>query len=184
MTPEVLSACTGARIDRARTHASFVSAAMTEFGIDTPARQAAFLAQIGWESGGLHWAMELWGPTPQQLRYEPPSELATKLGNTMAGDGLRYRGHGWIMITGRFNHGHAGNRLGVDLINHPDLGAQPDVASRISGLFWSEHHLNPMADIGTDDAFVEITQVINGGTNGLAGRQKLWAFAKTALGIT
>lgn len=64
MTPQKLARATGARIDRATEYLPYIEAAMAEFGIDTPARQAAFLAQIGHESGGLHWATELWGPPP------------------------------------------------------------------------------------------------------------------------
>lgn len=181
MTPEVLAQCTGARIDRARTHAPFIVAAMDEFDIDSPQRQAAFLSQIGFESGSLRWPLELWGPTDQQLRYEPPSDLATRLGNTEKGDGLRYRGRGWIMITGRFNYGRAGAALGIDFTSFPQMAEEPAAAARIAGWYWSTHKLNFFADAGD---YVSITKGINGGTNGLAGRQRLWAFAKTALGVT
>ena len=63
MTPAELAACTGARIDRATEHLPYIEAAMDEFEINTPARQAAFLAQVGHESGGLHFLVEIWGPT-------------------------------------------------------------------------------------------------------------------------
>ena len=57
-------------------------AAMAAYAIDTPLRAAAFLAQLAHESGEFRWMEEIWGPTTAQLRYEPPSDLATKLGNT------------------------------------------------------------------------------------------------------
>jgi len=77
MTPKELARATGARIDRATEWLPHIAAAMAEFDITTPARQAAFLAQIGHESGGLHWVVELWGPTPAQRRYEAVAILAT-----------------------------------------------------------------------------------------------------------
>jgi putative chitinase len=67
MTPQELAVCTGARIDRATEFLPFLEDAMHEFQINTPQRQAAFLAQVGHESGGLHWLVELWGPTDTQL---------------------------------------------------------------------------------------------------------------------
>ena len=56
----------------------FLQAAMTEFEIDRPARTAAFVAQLAHESGELRFMEEIWGPTPAQRRYEPPTTLAGK----------------------------------------------------------------------------------------------------------
>ena len=78
----------------------FFQAAIAEFAIETPARSAAFLAQVAHESGQFRFMEEIWGPTPAQQRYEPPSSLATTLGNTEAGDGRRFKGRGPIQITG------------------------------------------------------------------------------------
>ncbi len=89
-----------------------LDAAMTEFAIDAPARAAAFLAQLAHESGQLRFMEEIWGPTAQQLRYEPASSLATSLGNTQAGDGKRFKGRGPIQITGRANYQRFGNSAG------------------------------------------------------------------------
>lgn len=180
MTPEDLATCTGARIDRARTHAPFILAAMDEHDISTPARQAAFLSQIGHESGGLHWLSELWGPTPQQLKYEPPGELADKLGNTARGDGCRFKGHGWIQTTGRKNHRLVGQHFGVDFEASPELLAEPEWAARSAAYFWQSNGLNELADASD---FITITRRINGGTNGLPLRLALWAAAKTTLGV-
>lgn len=180
MDAPLLAACTGARIDRARTHAPFITAAMAEFDISTPARQAAYLAQIGHESGGLHWASELWGPTAQQIKYEPPSELAARLGNTQPGDGCRFKGHGWIQTTGRGNHRRVGEHFGVDFEANPELLGEPEWAARSSAFFWASNGLNELADAGD---FFRITRRINGGTNGMLQRLALWAGAKTALGV-
>ena len=174
MTPAELAKCTGARIDRATTFLPFIEAAMEEFGIDTPTRQAAFLAQIGHESGGLHWAVEIWGPTPAQVRYEGRRDL----GNTEPGDGLLYRGRGLIQLTGRANYVEASAALGVDLIAYPELLGKPELAARSAAWFWSRHGLNEIAD---DGDFTKLTRRINGGTNGLEDRMALWADAKDVL---
>src|SRR5215471_17993642 len=161
-----------------------LDAAMTEFAIDAPLRAAAFLAQLAHESGQFRFMEEIWGPTPQQLRYEPTSSLATALGNTEAGDGKRFKGRGPIQVTGRANYLRFGGLLGVDLVTTPEQAALPELAFRIAGLYWSKKGLNELADQGTDDAFREITRRINGGFNGLADRQQFYAAARAALGVS
>ncbi len=176
MTPETLASCTGARIDRARTFCPHIVAAMVEFEIDTPAQQAAFLAQIGHESGNLRWTVELWRPTDAQTRYEGRADL----GNLKPGDGFKYRGRGLIQTTGRANYARTGNALGIDLEAFPDLLSEPGMAARSAGCYWQAHNLNAIADAGN---FERLTRRINGGLNGYPARLRLWAFAKTALGV-
>lgn len=154
---------------------------MERFDINTPARAAMFLAQIAHESGGFKWRRELWGPTPAQKRYEPPSDKATELGNTEKGDGFRYRGRGLIQITGRYNYRNAGNDLGLDLEEHPELAEKPETAATIAGWYWHRHGCNGWADNDTEEAFEKVTRIINGGLNGWAHRHKLWAEAKDAI---
>jgi len=156
-----------------------LNAAMTAYGVDTPLRTAAFVAQLAHESGEFRWMEEIWGPTAAQLRYEPPSDLATKLGNTQAGDGKRFKGRGPIQITGRFNYAKFGGLLGLDLVGNPALAATPEVAFATAGLYWQRNGLNELADARD---FVTITRRINGGTNGLADRQMYYERAKAVLG--
>jgi putative chitinase len=151
-----------------------LNAAMAEWEINTPERQAAFLAQIAHESGELRWLAEIWGPTPAQRGYEGRKDL----GNTEPGDGSRFRGRGPIQITGRANYQKYGSLLGLDLINHPETASSPEVGFRLAGAFWKTHGLNELADWGQ---FVKITKRINGGVNGLADRQKYYERAKVAL---
>jgi putative chitinase len=174
MTPQELSKCTGARIDRAEEWLPFIEAAMDEFGISTPERQAAFLSQIGHESGGLHWSSEIWGPTGAQQRYEGRKDL----GNTEPGDGFRFKGRGLIQTTGRANYEATGDALGVDLISDPVQLAQPELAARSAAWFWANRGLNELADAGE---FERITKRINGGLNGYAQRCELWEAAKEVL---
>lgn len=174
MTPSQLSQATGAPLDRAARWLPYISAAMAEYGINTPERKAMFLAQIGHESGSLKYTEEVWGPTPVQLRYEGRKDL----GNTEPGDGYRCRGLGPIQLTGRFNLTAAGNALGVDLINDPEQRKNLQTLSRIAGWFWSTHGCNAFADVGDN---VGCTRRINGGVNGLDDRHKRYAAAKLAL---
>jgi putative chitinase len=174
----------GAPAARSAAFLPFLTAAMAEFAIEAPARAAAFLAQLAHESGQLRFMEEIWGPTPAQRRYEPASSLATTLGNTEAGDGLRFKGRGPIQITGRSNYRRFGDLLDIDLVTVPEQAARPELAFRIAGLFWSKKGLNELADQATADAFREITRRINGGFNGLADRQQLYAAARAALGVT
>jgi putative chitinase len=161
----------------------FLQQAIDEFEIAAPARQAAFLAQLAHESGQLRFMEEIWGPTPNQLRYEPVTTLSAKLGNTEAGDGKRFKGRGPIQLTGRSNYTRFGAALGVDLIADPARAAAPEVAFRIAGLFWKRNGLNELADRSTPEAFVLITKRINGGTHGLADRERFHATARQVLGV-
>lgn len=174
MTPQQIMACTGARYDRACTFAPLLAAAMAEYGIDNEKRQAAFLAQVGHESGGLHWLVELWGPTDAQRRYETRYDL----GNIAPGDGFKFRGRGLIQVTGRANYAAAAKALGVDLIAEPEKLGEPELACRSAGSFWQTHGLNALADAGE---FETITRRVNGGLTGYAERLGLYEAAKEAL---
>ncbi len=153
---------------------SVLNVAMLRYQIIGPKRMAAFIAQIGHESGQLQYVREIWGPTAAQLRYESRAGL----GNTVAGDGSRYRGRGLIQITGRANYAACGEALGIDLINHPELLEQPQYACLSAAWFWATKGLNTLADAGE---FNTITRRINGGLNGLADRLNLWAKAREVL---
>jgi predicted chitinase len=161
----------------------FLTSAMAEFAIEAPPRAAAFLAQLAHESGQFRFMEEIWGPTDAQRRYEPVTKLSQKLGNTEAGDGRRFKGRGPIQLTGRANYQRFGDLLDVDLVADPPRAANPDVAFRAAGLFWSKNALNELADVATAEAFLEITRRINGGTNGLADRQAFYAAARKVLGV-
>lgn len=174
MTPKQLALCTGARIDRATTFLPYVVAAMAEFSINTPARQASFLSQVGHESGGVHWLTELWGPTIAQANYEGRADLS----NTQPGDGYKFRGRGLIQITGRHNYKITGEALGFDLINYPEQLALPELAVRSAAWWWQAHGLNELADKGDQRM---VTRRINGGTNGLTERLALFEVARAVL---
>ena len=155
----------------------FVSAlntAMNHYQIVGLKRVAAFIAQIGHESGQLKYVKEIWGPTKAQVKYEGRVDL----GNTVVGDGSKYRGRGLIQITGRANYEACGEALALDLINHPELLEKTQHACMSAAWFWASRGLNTLADAGN---FSKITSRINGGQNGAADRQALYAWALKVL---
>lgn len=176
ITPHLLRAA-GATEALAQRWLPHVRAACGLYGIDTPARVAAFLAQIGHESGGFRYTTEIWGPTPAQQRYEGRADL----GNTQPGDGARYKGHGLIQTTGRYNHARVRDRLRARLgPDVPDFEAQPELlaadewAATSAADYWDDKGLNTLADQDTPEAFLQITRRINGGINGHADRVARW----------
>ncbi|MBX7274407.1 glycoside hydrolase family 19 protein [Pseudomonas sp. ERGC3:01] len=151
-----------------------LNTAMGRYGIVGKLRVAAFIAQVGHESGQLRWVREIWGPTKQQAGYEGRADL----GNTQKGDGSKYRGRGLIQITGRANYAACGEALGLDLIGSPELLELPQHAAMSAAWFWSTRGLNTLADAGSFD---RITRIINGGQTGREDRLELWAKAKVVL---
>lgn len=168
----------------ARTQAGvFVSAlnvAMAHRNINSPKRIAAFLAQVGHESGQLRYVCEL--GSDQYLSKYDTGALAARLGNTpeLDGDGQRYRGRGLIQITGRHNYRQCSLALFGDerLLVSPELLEQPRWAAESAAWFWEQNGLNELAD---RDQFNSITRRINGGLNGLQERLQLWARARAVL---
>lgn len=157
---------------KARAHKFIdgINAAMAEFNINTKPRQAAFLAQIGHESGQLRYTREIASGDAYEGRKD--------LGNTWPGDGRRYKGRGLLQITGRTNVLACGKALGLDLENNPELLELPENACRSAGWFWSTRGCNELADTGDQ---IKVTKKINGGTNGLADRLALFEAAVKVL---
>lgn len=89
------------------------------------------------------------------------------LGNTEEGDGSKFKGRGFIQLTGRALYTKAGEALGEDFANNPDLVSTPRYAMLTAGWFWSTKGCNELADSGDWEA---LTKKINGGTFGLKER--------------
>lgn len=151
-----------------------LNTAMQRYQIVGRKRVAAFIAQLGHESGQLRYVREIWGPTPAQAKYEGRADL----GNTQPGDGSKYRGRGLIQITGRANYAACGEALGLDLIIQPELLELPQYAAMSAAWFWKQNGLNDLAD---RDQFNTITRRINGGLNGLQDRLEIWSRARAVL---
>ena len=155
-----------------------LNTAMVRFQIVGTKRIAAFITQIGHESGQFRYVREL-GSVQYLSKYDTGS-LARRLGNTPEadGDGHKYRGRGLIQITDRANYITRGEALALDLVNHPELLEKPQHACMSAAWFWASRGLNTLADAGQFD---KITQLINGGQNGAADRKALYARALKVL---
>jgi putative chitinase len=166
-----------------------------KFQINTPLRLAHFLAQCGHESGGFRVTSENLNYSAKGLngifrKYFPteaaaaayarnPQKIANKVyanrmdnGSEASGDGYKFRGRGYIQLTGRANYTLFGKAIGEDIANNPD-SVSGKHALLSAAWFWSKNGLNKLADGGAGDAIVtSITKRVNGGTIGLADRIK------------
>lgn len=182
ITTDTLRAALGCSTLRAESWAPHLQRACEIFAINTPVRVAAFMAQIGHESGRLVYSREIWGPTPAQVRYEGRADL----GNTQSGDGRRFSGRGLIQTTGRANYCATRDGLRKFVPDVPDFEADPaaleqaEWAALSAAWYWHSRGLNALADVGD---FKRITIRVNGGTNGMDDRLALWAKAKEALEV-
>jgi putative chitinase len=182
--PEMLQQALGIPAARAAAWAGPIAAAAAYAELHNVARLAPWLGQVGHETGRLRYTAEIWGPTAQQLRYEPVTTLSVRLGNIQPGDGRRYAGHGLIQTTGRHNHARVRDRLRrrlgpavPDFEALPRLLCKPDWAALSAADYWADRDLNRWADAGDH---LTLTRRINGGTNGLADRLALTAQARAA----
>lgn len=181
-----------------------IDEAMKEFGIVKPEDQAMFIAQSGHESAGFSALVESFNYTPAALlttfgrritnyqaymlgRDKEKGQVANqpaianlvysnRYGNNAPGDGWKYRARGLIGITFLDNYRDCGNGLKVDLVAQPELLAQDEYAARSAAWFFaSKGCMKYTGDL------VRVTQIINGGQNGINDRRARYAKAKAAL---
>lgn len=186
MDATLLSRALSVQLGIAKTYAPHLTSTMLAYSIFTPEDQAMFLAQIAHESAGLYYTSEIWGPTGAQLRYENRADL----GNVQPGDGVRYKGHGLLQITGRSNHAAAyarmrdflGGAQGLDVPNFEETPTElckPLWASYSAGDYWYNHGLSSFSN-----SLTECTRRINGGYNGLVDRKNRLDRTRRAFGLT
>ena len=190
----------GLKLDKLKGHVpqvviDSIPEVASKFGINTPLRVAHFLAQCGHESGGFRVTQENLNYSAKGLngifrKYFPteasaapyarnPQKIANKVyanrmanGSEASGDGYKFRGRGYIQLTGRDNYTQFGKAIGVDIPSNPDVVAST-YALASAAWFWSKNGLNKLADNGaTDIAVTSITKRVNGGTIGLPDRIK------------
>lgn len=123
---------------------------------------AAFMAQIAHESAEMTASTER-GKASYFDRYDGRKDL----GNVRPGDGRRFRGRGWIQLTGRYNYRKAGEALGIDLENNPEMAADPDTANQVALWYFDTRVMNRVSDPRNIKA---VTKAVNGGYNGLGDR--------------
>jgi len=162
ITPELLIKLCNGKIStsKANLFTPLLNKYMVEYDINNKLRVSAFIANLLVESGRLIYTEELASGHAYEFRKD--------LGNTIAGDGVKFKGRGLIQITGRTNYQLLFKAFNQDFIKFPELLEQPDNATRSACWFWSTHKLNTLAD---KPDFKEVVRVINGGHNGMTERQ-------------
>lgn len=155
--------------------------ACREYGITTPVRQAAFLAEIAVESDHL-WRSRDHYKTARGEEYASGAAYEDRkdLGNIHPADGPRYKGRGLIQTTGFSNYEKLCAVFKQDFLGHPELLLDPKWSCYSACFYWKSHGLNELADAGD---FIHVTKRINGGTNGEPEREAAWARVKAALAI-
>lgn len=171
-------------------------AEMDAQGITDKNERAMLLAQVDHESNGFRASEESFNyrsaeriaavsksaakkglPAIEAAMKQGPEAVAElmyggRMGNKDPGDGFKYRGRGNLQITGRDNYRALGQKLGLDLENNPDLLLDPEIAAKASVQWWKDNKVGNAARAGD---VTKATKIINGGTNGLAHRQELYA---------
>jgi putative chitinase len=142
--------------------------AMRKYNIGRDAiERAHILSQCEHESGGWNYKYEVWGPTATQSGYEGRDDL----GNNQKGDGYKYRGRGYIQLTGKANYKAYSKSVGADILNSPDLVATTYFAETPC-LYWIARKLSKYSTGAETSNIKAITKKINGGFNGLSDRIK------------
>lgn len=155
-------ATTGVRTD----NEALMRKALIDKGITDQKQQAMLMGQLSHESSGFTRLVE-----GGSRNYFNQYEGRKSLGNDVEGDGYKYRGRGFIQLTGKANYTDAGKALGIDLLNNPDLAADPEIASKIAAWYVTKGRRggSPAENAARGD-MIGLTKSINGGLNGLDDR--------------
>lgn len=161
--------------DTVRTNAIFNYMASPSTIYPTCWERASFLSQLTHESNYFLQGEEVGAESSFAV-----NDNRADLGNTQAGDGAKYRGRGFIQITGRANYAAAGLALGLPLVDNPELAAMPSNAIKIAIWFWNNRTLSQHAD-GTFYSYSMLTWKINGGLADMDKRTNLLKKASQVL---
>jgi len=144
-----------------------------QFDVTTDLRVCHFFAQAAVETD--------WFKTLQEYASGDQYENRKDLGNTQPGDGRRYKGRGIFQTTGRYNYDAAGKKMGLDLINNPQLLLEPRNAVLSALYYWQGRNMNAIADRDNID---EASRAVNGGYNGYEHRVQALNILKSTIGQT
>jgi putative chitinase len=157
--------------DKAQLYIHHLNAAMIEADINTCIRRAAFIAQMGHESGGFNAFIS--------MLYD--SDYNKELGNNEPGDGAKFRGRGPLQMKGRKNYREASDALGVDFLKNPELVETRQWGFRVAAFLWKKNNLNAFADTGREEDYDRITYALNYGYHGKPDRDFRFRIAQRAL---
>lgn len=140
-----------------------------------PMAKAAIMAQCAHESANFQTLTEYASGSAYEGRRD--------LGNTRPGDGVKYKGRGYIQITGRSNYTLAGQYIGKDIVNNPTLAATKEIAAMLVLWFFLRGNARNVGPKNQWADVVAVTKKVNGGTNGLPDRKAKFAHYKKKYGI-
>ena len=143
----------------------YLQSVLIQGGVTDPIKLAAWMSQCKHESGGFRWLREFASGAAYEGR--------TDLGNTQPGDGPRFKGRGFIQCTGRDNYKSMSNYFKQDFISAPELIEQVEWAAKSVLWFFNVYKKSRTANVNWDDV-IAVTKIVNGGTNGLAERQRFY----------
>jgi Chitinase class I len=161
LSPEIISEALGpwGPIVNVRANWPLVEAALAARGIYSDLTAVAAISTIGIETGSFAPVKERGGPAYLADLYEGRADL----GNTAVGDGARFRGRGFVQITGRWDYTHFGKEIGQDLVGNPDLALDPRISADIFALFFHERGVPAYADAAN---WQMVRRRVNGGLAG------------------
>lgn len=164
--------CPRSKLDGVASAANLV---FSRWKMDSALERAHFLAQVSHETGDFRWMKEQGGSAYFRSLYEDRKDL----GNTQPGDGERFPGRGWMMISGRANYEWIGEELGINLLSSPHSLESPTPAACSAAVFWCKR----VGEAWRSDDLTQVTRLINGGVIGLLERAIKLGRAKAALGV-
>ena len=138
-----------------------MNSCLGKYEITTASRMRHFLSQTAHESGG--------GRYKQELASGVAYEGRTDLGNTSPGDGPKYKGAGYIQLTGKYNYSRLSEYLSDPRVMEGVEYVAENLPFTSAGYWWEDNKVNELVDSGAD--VLAVTKRVNGGTNGLADRQ-------------
>lgn len=162
ITTQQVADSIGASTARVNKYWPLIVDALIRAGIDSPAVEQAVIATVGTEVPNLALVAEYGGPGDFNNR-EPGTKLGDALGNTAIGDGYRYRGRGWLQLTGRGNYRAAGAAVGQPLENSPEMALDAPVAADVLAWYFRTRGVAAAAERGDWRA---VRRLVNGGYNG------------------
>ncbi len=157
--PEVAAKIMGCTIKEATTNLPYIVESLDKRYLLDRLTLIAALGTIKVETGGFRPICEYGGDNYFLEMYEDRGDL----GNNQHGDGIRYKGRGFIQITGRTNYEYYGRKLGLNLVQNPDLALQPETASEILAEYFLDRRVSQAANAHD---WERVRQIVNGGMNG------------------
>lgn len=157
------------------SHELTLAKACVDAGITHPKEVAMFIAQCAHETGGFKWLKEL-GNDSYFNKYNGRRDL----GNG-PNDGAKFKGRGYIHLTGRANYTRFAKASGIDVINNPDLVSNDKGVAAKAAIFWWLNSKRARA-AGQAGDVVAASKAVNGGTNGLQDRIAKWNYYSKAIG--